>query len=161
MKRIFKNLLLFGMATAVCVACSKENEVTKQEEQKKETPENTTEEVKIVDGAITAAFSVSETKKVYFSQGNLQYQASTNTWRFATNQYDCIGKEGNEKKSSTYSGWVDLFGWGTSGYTIKPYTKDGVSGSGNSIAGTKNDWGVYNGHWEGWLQLKDGHYKKQ
>ena len=95
-------------------------------------------------GSLSGLFSVSASTKVRFSQGNLQYQASTNTWRFATNQYDCIGKEGNEKKSSTYSGWVDLFGWGTSGYTIKPYTKDGVSGAGNSIAGTKNDWGVYN-----------------
>ena len=54
MRQLFRNLLLFGMATAVCVACSKENDVTKQEEQKKETSENTTEEVKIVDGAITA-----------------------------------------------------------------------------------------------------------
>ena len=35
-------------------------------------------------------FSVSATKKVYFSQGNLQYQASTKTWWFAERQYDYI-----------------------------------------------------------------------
>ena len=43
---------------------------------------------------------------------NLQYQASTGKWRFAENQYDVIGKD-NENVSKTYSGWIDLFGWGT------------------------------------------------
>ena len=52
---------------------------------------------------------------MYFSQGNLQYQASTDTWRFAENQWDLVGG-GNENISSTYYGWIDLFGWGTSGY---------------------------------------------
>lgn len=36
-------------------------------------------------------FSVSDTKKVTFSQGNLQYTRSTNTWSFAENQYDMLG----------------------------------------------------------------------
>ena len=53
--------------------------------------------------------------QVYFSQGNLQYQASTNTWRFAENQYDIVGAD-NSNISETYDGWIDLFGWGTSGY---------------------------------------------
>ncbi len=73
-------------------------------------------------------------KQVYFSKGNLQYQASTRTWRFAEHQYDVVGtihssqeegathfgnvKEGttysdNALISTTYSGWIDLFGWGT------------------------------------------------
>ena len=34
-------------------------------------------------GAIDGLFSVSADKQVYFSQGNLQYQPSTATWRFA------------------------------------------------------------------------------
>ena len=42
-------------------------------------------------GAINGLFSVSPSKQVYFSQGNLQYQASTNTWRFAEHQYDYVG----------------------------------------------------------------------
>lgn len=63
-------------------------------------------------GALRGVFSVSENKKVVFSQGNLQYQASTSTWRFAENQYDYIG-ESNENISATYDGWIDLFGWGT------------------------------------------------
>ena len=53
--------------------------------------------------------------QVYFSPGNLQYQASTNTWRFAENQWDRIG-DANANISSSYDGWIDLFAWGTSGY---------------------------------------------
>lgn len=62
------------------------------------------------------AFTInSNGDQVYFSQGNLQYQASTNTWRFAENQYDAIGSV-NWAISSTNEGWIDLFCWGTSGY---------------------------------------------
>ena len=66
----------------------------------------------IPTGAINGLFSVSSTKKVYFSKGNLQYQASTNTRRFAENQWDYMGSN-NSNISSTYTGWIDLFGWGT------------------------------------------------
>lgn len=58
--------------------------------------------------------TVSDTQKVLFSRGNLQYRASTGKWRFAENQYDVIGS-GNEHVSPGYSGWIDLFGWATSG----------------------------------------------
>ena len=71
-----------------------------------------------VTGKLTGAFSVSADKQVYFSQGNLQYQASTNTWRFAEHQYDFIGDAaGNNTESgrNTQSDWIDLFGWATSG----------------------------------------------
>lgn len=64
------------------------------------------------DGVLPGAFSVSATQQVHFSQGNLQYQASTNTWRFAEHQYDYVDSA-NGNISSTYSGWIDLFGWGT------------------------------------------------
>ena len=57
-------------------------------------------------------FSISSTEKVKFSAGNLLYQASTNTWRFANNQYDILA-ESNNNISKTYDGWIDLFGWGT------------------------------------------------
>lgn len=66
-------------------------------------------------GAINGLFSVSECRQVYFSQGNLQYQASTGTWRFAPNQYTYVGN-GNNNASATYSGWIDKFYWGTSGH---------------------------------------------
>ena len=67
------------------------------------------------EGVLPGLFSVSESQQVRFAKGNLQYQASTNTWRFAEHQYDFIGKD-NEKISATYDGWIDLFGWATSGY---------------------------------------------
>ncbi|MBO6023388.1 MAG: hypothetical protein J6P83_00855 [Bacteroidales bacterium] len=81
-------------------------------------------------GVINSLFSVSASDQVYFSKGNLQYQASTNTWRFAENQWDYVGGSyynsgtvyensiqcNNELVSNAYNGWIDLFCWGTSGY---------------------------------------------
>ena len=57
-------------------------------------------------------FSVSASQQVVFSKGNLQYQPSTRTWRFAENQWDIIGED-NRNISDTYTGWIDLFGFGT------------------------------------------------
>lgn len=108
-------------------------------------------------------FSVADDKQVKFSSGNLQYRASTNTWRFAENQWDYVGSQkcknefshggtvagsDNLDISSTYHGWIDLFAWGTSGYNgCVPYLPDSYLGYGygeNDIAGTNYDWGVYN-----------------
>ena len=108
-------------------------------------------------GAIKVGFSVSDDKQVYFSQGNLQYQASTDTWRFAEHQYDMIGED-NTNISSSYNGWIDLFGWGTSGWNsganaYQPYSIStkfsdyypGGSSSNNLTDDYANaDWGVYN-----------------
>ena len=70
----------------------------------------------IPQGAIDGLFTInSNGDQIYFSQGNLQYRASTNTWQFAADQWDYIGDD-NANISSSYSGWIDLFGWGTSGY---------------------------------------------
>lgn len=67
----------------------------------------------VKNGAITkGVFSVAEGKQVRSSMGNLQYQASTKTWRFASQQYEYIGDD-NKNISDTYDGWIDLFGWGT------------------------------------------------
>lgn len=63
-------------------------------------------------GAVNGIFTISSAKRICFAKGNLQYQASTNTWRFAEHQYEIIGKA-NSNISSSYSGWIDLFGWGT------------------------------------------------
>ena len=125
-------------------------------------------------------YSVSATKKVLFSPGNLQW-SSTNggssatthavagggtvgvagTWRFAEHQWDYVGdatngnvsangvKCNNANVSSTYQGWIDLFGWGTSGYNNKypsmtSTTATDYGDGNNDIAGTNYDWGVYN-----------------
>ena len=83
--------------------------------------------VKAPEGAVPGIFSVSVTKKVYFSQGNLQYHCDAQVFRFAENQWDFVGddKEGTvyvgSKKSDNqnvyfqgeYNGWIDLFGWAT------------------------------------------------
>ena len=114
---------------------------------------------------IDMRFSVSPYyyQKVFFSPGNLQWSATNGgntatthavagngtaagTWRFATNQWDMTGTNGSI--SATYTGWIDLFGWGTSGYNNKyPYmtsTTNQDYGNGSHIAGTNYDWGVYN-----------------
>lgn len=100
------------------------------------------------EGTINGLFSVADDQQVRFSKGNLQYQASTNTWRFAENQYDALTTE-NTKVSATYDGWIDLFGWGTSGYNEKhPYmtSYDPLEyGNGeNEIENTLYDWGLHN-----------------
>lgn len=71
-----------------------------------------------VDGALPGVFSVSATKKVRFSQGNLQYNHSTRTWRFAQEQTSYIGDTYANKNGarSTQDEWMDLFGWGTNGH---------------------------------------------
>lgn len=67
------------------------------------------------EGVSYALFSVAENRQVHFSRGNMQFKATTNTWRFAEHQYDFIG-DANYNISETYDGWIDLFGWGTSGW---------------------------------------------
>ena len=70
------------------------------------------------EGALPGLFSVSPTQQVRFSKGNLQYQASTDTWRFAENQWDYVGND-NDNISLTYTGWIDLFAWGTGNNPIQ------------------------------------------
>jgi len=99
-------------------------------------------------GAINARYTVADSVTVVFSQGNLQYQATTRQWRFAGNQYDVIGS-GNVLIDTTNSGWIDLFGWGTSGYNdLMPYATDDTSAhyapGEFDIAGTEYDWGQHN-----------------
>lgn len=99
-------------------------------------------------GAINARFSVADAVTVVFSQGNLQYQATTDQWRFADNQYDVIGAD-NRQIDTNNSGWIDLFGWGTSGYNgLMPYSIDDTSAhyalGEDDIAGIGYDWGQQN-----------------
>lgn len=120
-------------------------------------------------GALTGKFPVSADKYVLFSQGNLQYNAAMGThecadgsmqpgtWRFAANQYDYAGKESNAATASDYNGWVDMFGWGTSGWesgavaclpwdTVTTATAyQPVSPQSSLVANAAYaDWGVYN-----------------
>lgn len=118
-------------------------------------------------GALSGLFSVGNGKQVRFSKGNLQWTATgthatadstaIGTWRFAERQWDTIGKA-NDNISSSYTGWIDLFGWGTSGWNsganaYQPYSNslnysDYYPGDTHTTdlygAYANADWGVYN-----------------
>ena len=112
------------------------------------------------NGAIRYAYKISATDSVYFSQGNLQFatQGTHKTadgtaqgiWRFAENQYDYIGSA-NSNISETYEGWIDLFGWGTSGWNsganaYQPWATSSKYSDYKGLTGNyeKSDWGVFN-----------------
>ncbi len=90
-----------------------------------------------IEKPTTPYFSVSQTKYITFSPGNLQYHPANNEWRFAPSQLDYIG-DANSNCSSTYNGWLDLFGWSTSA------TNFGVSTSEDDkdYSGSFVDWGT-------------------
>ena len=63
-------------------------------------------------GALNGRFTVNaEGKQVQFSQGNLRYQSSTGTWRFADKQWDVIGSA--NVSGGNLADVIDLFCWGT------------------------------------------------
>ena len=149
-----------------------------------------------------ALFSVSANQQVYFSQGNLQWRnvgthavqgdnaTAAGQWRFAEHQWDYVGdatngnvyyelNETNTKCNnasvgvSGYTGWIDLFGWATSGYNdYHPYlwrnnSSDYYYYNGDLSAANGNenyDWGVYNAISNGgdepgmWRTLTDGEW---
>lgn len=80
-------------------------------------------------------FYISPTRRVKFAPGNLQYRASTATWRFAENQWDCL-RQSNAHIGQDYDGWIDLFGWGTGGNPT--YVSDQYLSPYQTFA----DWGV-------------------
>ena len=109
------NVKCFGFSSSYCQAFmgSRSNGQSVRPVRKNDTPipPNYAPE-----GAINGLFTINANgDQVYFSKGNLQYQASTNTWKFAENQWDFIG-EANSSIAETNGNWIDLFGWGTSGY---------------------------------------------
>ena len=77
-----------------------------------------------MEGALPGKFSVSATKQVYFSRGNVQYNDHPRYAQFAENQWDFVGdatqgtvyydgiKSDNNKCDRLYKGWIDLFEWG-------------------------------------------------
>ena len=132
------------------------------------------------NGTLPGLFSVSEDRQVRFSQGNLQYCPDNDIWRFAERQWDFVGGDcwdrlldslpmgtvyangvrcNNALIWKYYEGWMDLFGWGTSGWDngniyYKPYDKTSHSYDcafygppGNyDLTGdyVQADWGIHN-----------------
>ena len=154
-----------------------------------------TESSQIPEGAIDGLFTINANgDQVYFSQGNLQYNAAQGThqcadgttkqgtWRFAENQWDYVGTQtpdpygnvggtvigsDNLNIAQDYDGWIDLFGWGTSGWEngnlyYRPYDYEYLEYPGGdfgfgygptdgtnycySLTGiyANADWGIYN-----------------
>ncbi len=122
------------------------------------------------NGALPGEFSISATKKVRFSQGNLWYNAMAGThkcadgttqkgvWKFAEQQYDTIG-QAQKNKSEFYDGWISVFSWGTSGWNsgankYQPWDYSANDPQNYFVGGSQNndltgnyayaDWGVYN-----------------
>ena len=111
-----------------------------------------------VKGALPGIFSVSSNNKINFSHGNLQYRPRIKTWRFAVNQYDIAGSDNNNVYMQSYCNtWVDLFGYGTSGWDggagrFMPYETttnnseytEGADGNDLIDFYANADWGYYN-----------------
>ncbi|MBO6307055.1 MAG: hypothetical protein J6M55_06075 [Paludibacteraceae bacterium] len=99
----------------------------------------------VPEGGINGEFNLCD-KKIWFSKGNLQYNASSNTWRFAEHQYDIAGAA-NASISASYNGWIDLFGWATSGINTpaentyyQPWNTDNTNANYGSGITSKADW---------------------
>ncbi len=89
----------------------------------------------LAPAAVEGVFSVSETKQVNFSKGNLQYDPANDEWRFAESQLDYLGYS---QTSSTYNGWLDKFYWSTGANNFGANTSyNDVNCSGSFI-----DWGT-------------------
>lgn len=102
----------------------------------------------VPEGALDGIFSVAQGKQVRFSKGNLQYQASTKTLRFAKNQWNVLGDK-NYYISQNNNGWIDLFNWST-GKNPAQYWND------DSHYESFNDWGknnISNGYGYKWRTL--------
>jgi len=104
-------------------------------------------------GALSGLYSVSASKQVFFSQGNLQatYNGSSWTWSFATNQWDYIGAGNTSVTDSSPfisgTGTVDMFGWVGASSTWTDVNKYGITSSStgygsNTTDVLKSDWGV-------------------
>ena len=120
---------------------------------------------------INGKFSVSDTKQVYFSKGNLQ--ATTTdfganwTWAFAAHQWDYVGNDAANTSMKTdgtgtvtANGTVDLFGWVGATSSLTTAAQWGISASKTSADyGTvngealKSDWGNVPGIGSGWYTL--------
>lgn len=109
------------------------------------TPTNTAKVKKVTlvnEGLLNGQFSVSSTKKVQFSQGNLQWSGN-NGWRFAENQWTYIGNNANNTSpTASDDNYMDLFCWGATGLNgIAPNTSTTYLTGSDELSGN-NDWGA-------------------
>lgn len=100
-----------------------------------------------LSSALSGSFSVSNTKKVHFSHGNLRYTVSSGIWDFYPNQYDC---------ASTYeSNVISLFNWGyneTQSIIPNGSFTDNVNRASDDLI-LDQDWGYHVGEKNTWRTL--------
>lgn len=118
------------------------------------------------NGRGKSAFSISATKHVKFSAGNLQCNpalfssTSPKAWIIAHNQYDQLSNTFNENIGASTNHYIDVFGWATSGYDQwddvgdsiiphYPYQTDQIyshyyAGNADNDLTLVYDWGRYN-----------------
>lgn len=154
MKKIFTLLLLFvSMSLSAQIFIWKDGKIICQCDEFDSYDSITVASVELkgidtIIGRVNGAFSVAEEKRVYFSRGNLRYHVEENRWQFADRQYNMVGFA-NSKIGFEEVGWIDLFGWGLSGYNgknpnlTKLYPSD-YADLMSGIAGTQYDCGVHN-----------------
>ena len=105
------------------------------------------QEIAATTEALSGKFSTGKYEYAEFATGNLQYKPSTDTWRFAKQQYQYVGKDNIYVGKEDYKGWIDLFGWSAD-------DKFGVNSSNDNAnyQGEFVDWGKLFPE-EGWSTL--------
>lgn len=97
---------------------------------------------KLQTGATFGKFSIDGSNTVHFSQGNLQYDQSTNTWSFMDYQWSTVETSGqNVGDDYANQNIVSLFGWSanvTNNFGISTST------STSDYSGSFVDWGTNN-----------------
>ena len=111
------------------------------------------------EGALPGEFSVSATKKVHFSKGNLvatiNASGAPTAWKFAANQYDYLGGGGANETIGTAAGDIDLFVWSTAATTYGISTSTSTS----DYSGDFVDWGKAIDNKGTWRTLSNDEWK--
>lgn len=114
-----------------------------------EAPQPPVGPVGIIDGAFTVNANGDQ---VWFSQGNLQYNKTTNEWSFMEHQYDMV-ETANQNVGENYANQniVSHFGWGTSGYDhgaviYQPWSTDVTSYGSDYRAYGQSTYNLYDGN---------------
>ena len=105
-------------------------------------------------GMINGLFSVSPTKRVYFSKGNLQYDGKN--WKFAASQWEVLGANGTGANGTATNYPMDLFTWGnidSPTYNGNTYYTENADLSGITDWGSRMGSGWYTLSKDEWLYL--------
>lgn len=107
--------------------------------------------------ALSGKFSTGKYEYAEFATGNLQYKPSTDTWRFAKQQYQVVGEDNINVGNPNYKGWIDMFGWSTNdadnNYGVNPNNVN------DFYDGTFQDWGDLFSADENWSTLSAEQWK--